>query len=225
MKNRYSLFIRFPGFAVLACAFLFIGCGDTARSPLSTDDGAALTEQPDTGVALAKKAGKGKRDRKDKKSDASIQRVETATKTVSDRRGGKLKVGFTKYGGPRDVTVAKAELSISKKSIIWKKSDPEIQMVVSSGTSLEQIEFVFQPSGMAFRPNAKLTVYLRGPVKSKDVENVVHIFGEGSEIEKIKTVTDRHGEAFLEVKVRVPGFSRYSLGDGSFAPEADGPMW
>ena len=177
------------------------------------------------------KARKGRKARKGKKDDESVQGVKTTARIVSVRKGGKLKVGFRKYGGPKDVTVAKAELKIGKKSIkfVDEKRAPKsvlIGMTVTSGTLLGDILFSFTPGGeVTFTPNARLTVYLRGPVLAEQVKKAVHVFGEGSQIENIETVTNRRGEAFLVVTVRVPGFSRYSLGDGSFAPEADGPAW
>ena len=231
MSKRRLLSIAASGPALLACVGLFIGCGDTPRPPLAPDDGAALTEQPDTGVALAKKAGKDKKDKKDKKGRKSgepSERDQYTSKTIPVRKGGTLQVHFEKYGSRRAITVAKATLRIPKGSIVWTGAGhaPKIEMWAHSGTSVDEVNFVFAPgeNRVDFRPNATLTIYLRGPVSADNVLEALHIPGDGSEIEHIKTVTDRRGEAFLVVTVKVPGFSRYSLGDGDFA-EADGPAW
>ena len=56
---------------------------------------------------------------------------------------------------------------------------------------------------------------------AEEVKEAYHIHGDGSNVESITTETDDYGRTFTNVVVRVPGFSRYSLGGGSsYAPEA-----
>jgi hypothetical protein len=122
-------------------------------------------------------------------------------------------VRFRKYGTENDVRVKDVKFYVEANSVVGG-GEHQITMGVHSGTTLDDVNIEFSPSGLAFSPAGTLTIALVGPVTAADVQQATHIYGDGSQVESITTVTDRKGNSFLKVVVKVPGFSRYSLGGG-----------
>ena len=134
----------------------------------------------------------------------------SVSKLVGDQ-GGTLKAKLHKTGGKNDVMAKDVSFRIELGSIVGG-GEHEITMEVHSGTTVDDIRVVFSPSGLAFSPMASLTMRLRGPVTAEQVSSAQHICGGGKIIESITTETDRKGNSFLVVELKVPGFSIYSLG-------------
>ena len=134
--------------------------------------------------------------------------------------GRTIPLNLPNYAADGDVAVGMTVFTVPRNSMTDGEGH-EITMTVQSGTTLEDVQVVFGPSGLEFAPPARLALTLLGPVTEEDVRRATHIYADGC-IESIATQTDVRGTAFMLVTIRIPGFSRYSLGDGSFSPEADG---
>jgi hypothetical protein len=117
-------------------------------------------------------------------------------------KGGKLRVSFSKYAIDGETQVEWAELIVPKKALI---EDTRITMKVLSGTSLEDIQVVFGPSGTSFVPSASLVLKLSGSDKP---ENLVVYHYSADQVSD--AVIEK--ESGWKVRIEVPGFSRYSLG-------------
>ena len=97
---------------------------------------------------------------------------------------------------------------VAKKSIDKRV---RIKMVVTSGRTLGDVSVKFTPEGQAFRPNAVLKLVLRGD-SLPEVKDAYHT--HDSTVESIKVSYDRRGRKHVTLTIKVPGFSRYSLGGG-----------
>lgn len=99
----------------------------------------------------------------------------------------------------------------------------QITMDVYNGTTLDDVNVVFSPSGLAFNPPAVLTMTFVGSIDANlDTVTVYHLH-EGVVTEIQGQII--HGNGEWSLVVEVPGFSSYSLGgdDGIPAPEVPGP--
>jgi hypothetical protein len=72
------------------------------------------------------------------------------------------------------------------------------------------VAVAFTPSGLAFRPNATLEIVLVGKVDKKQVQKAYHTTGKGEVTEL--PIKVRGGRKYVKIRIKVPGFSRYSLG-------------
>ena len=203
-------------FRVLCLAFalvgftLMMGCG-SGQGPLSSDQGPAISEDAQISAQAPRAAKKAKTD-DDASGSGAQHRVQSAQKTMSDG-GGSLGIKLKKYGSKNDVIVKEAQFSVAPNSIVGG-GQHEIAMEVHSGTTVDDVDVVFGPSGLTFDPPAELNLKLRGPATPADVQEALHIHGDGAYVETIGVESDKNGNSFLHILVKVPGFSRYSLGIG-----------
>jgi hypothetical protein len=214
MENRYSQSIRVPGLALLVCVGLLLSCGDRGQNPVHSDAGFAAAKPTKSTVTVA---------------DDVVLAVITDGPTYQESTteyvplsGNVLSVTFPKYAEEGDIVVREATFWVPADAMADGEGH-DITMTVQSGTTLDDVQILFGPSGLTFEPHATLWLTLLGPVTEADVQQVAHIAGDGY-IENIDVLSDKKGVAKLLVTIRIPGFSRYSLGDGDFA-EADGPAW
>jgi len=161
--------------------------------------------------AQVPRAAKKAKKNDDASGSGAQHRVESAQKAMSG--GGDLKVKFKKYGSKSDVIVKEARFSVAANSIVGG-GEHEISMDVHSGATVGDVDVVFGPSGLVFDPPAELNLKLRGPATPEDVRQALHIHGDGAYVETIGVESDKNGNSFLRILLKVPGFSRYSLGIG-----------
>ena len=126
-------------------------------------------------------------------------------------RDGRLSVDFREYAREDQVQVKKATFEVAKGSI---DSKVEITMTVYSGSSLADIQVQFNPSGLGFDPSATLTLELKGDLDAEDLDGLKAYHIEGSKVTEISVQVSPEGRKRLELILKVPGFSRYTLGDG-----------
>ena len=110
-----------------------------------------------------------------------------------------------------DVVVKDAWFNADPRSLVGATEPVLIDMTVYSGSRLSDVNVVFNPSGLSFDPAATLTIRLMGPVTAQEVQTAWHFCNDGRYIELITTEVTKQGN-ILTVQIRVPGFSRYSLG-------------
>lgn len=137
---------------------------------------------------------------------------------VVDKKGGTLKLVLEKPKDRSIVSVSKAKLKIPKRAMGEAGDTHTITMAVSTGTTLADIDIAFSPSGMDFREHATLFLVLVGPVTQEEVEQALHIRGDGT-IERIETEVDERGRR-IKLEIDVPGFSRYNFDDDGSSEEA-----
>ena len=196
---------------VIAGVALFTGCStDLTRSPLAP-------EQPDTVsnqviVRSTKPAWKTSQT----PSASVLSELHSAGESnrYSPNTGVSLGAAIKKYGTNNDVRVKSAYFVAPENSLVGDDREVSIEFTVYSGTTLSDVDVVFGPEGLAFEPTALLVLKLTGPVTPEEVMAIGHFGGDGTYIEMIETEVKKNGEKFLSVHVRVPGFSRYSLGGG-----------
>ena len=186
---------------------LLAGCAGLTQPPLAPD-------ASNSGLHAAKPAKARSSGQEESPASSSPVYCESVTKFVSSW-DEELCVKFRSYGGADDVTVKDATLYIETASVVGG-GDYDVTMDAYSGTTLDDVNIVFSPSGLEFLPTATLTLRLLGPVTAEEVREARHICGDGTNVESITTQTSRNGESFLVVKIRVPGFSQYSLGGDDY---------
>ena len=187
-------------FAILAGLALMIGCG-LGQTPLAPDQEAAITEAVQPLIRAAKPTKK-----------TATGAVKATTKTISGG-GRSMTVKFRKYGAKTDVIVKEVRFTVAPNSIVGGGTH-DITMTVYSGTTLDDVNVVFEPSGLQFDEPADLRIKLGGPANAGNVQQAQHIHGNGAYVESVSTETDKNGNSYLVVELKVPGFSRYSLGIG-----------
>ena len=195
--------------AAVAVAFaaLLVACGGPDHGVLGPDGAAIDATGAKARVAAAKPVGQ------DDAMALSDQGL------FSDDQGGTLKVFFPEYGDDIEVQLRKVIFDVDEGSL---SESAMIKMTAHTGNTLDDIWVAFEPSGLTFSPSAHLELWLRGSVTADDVQQVYHLYGDGSNVESIDTVVETNGVAFLVVSFNVSSFSEYSLG-GEDTPEGDGP--
>jgi hypothetical protein len=247
MKTRIFGALKGTVIGLMGVALLAIagGCGDMDRSPMATDTGVqAETAALETGgklvfstralmTSLAKRSGPGK-----------TTKAKKTSSRFRPKLGGDLSLTFPKYGDDSILRVKKAHFKVKKNSIGGLKPNSgnryKISMEVTTGTTLDDIVISFTPSGLKFRPAARLKLLLKGRM---DVGGAAKLAGAGNEDADMSEDRDEGEEAFMyhvskngeiskvlvQVKekksgwlltIRVPGFSEYNWDDGA---EANGP--
>lgn len=201
LKKGVTMFHRFWGnlkvelcMCVLAC-LIWAGCG---QAPLATD------EELNTLPRAEKKTRSG---RKLAEEVADGVFTNSVSGTFKPNKKGKLVVEFPKYDA--DVRVRSAELIVDKGSLAQKTT---ITMDVTSGNSLEDVSVVFGPSGTVFDPSASLVIKLKGG--DPGVLQAYHYSDDQVTDAEIKKETLSDGSSGWKIVLKVPGFSRYSLGYG-----------
>jgi hypothetical protein len=145
----------------------------------------------------------------------SLVKVQSVSDYYYPNSGCYMKMSIKNYATEADVVVKEASFEAGYRSLVGGEQLVRIDMTVTSGTTLNDIDVAFGPSGLAFLPEATLTLKLAGPVTAEEVIAADHFGADGYYIESITTEVSMRGQSFLIVRVKVPGFSRYSLGGGN----------
>lgn len=195
--RRFSL-----TFSILALAVFAAGCG-MDQSPVASQDEAATLSGAPMGL-LVFSTGEPER---------AAKKVKGLKRTGSEKigsKGGTIVVADPgKRGGKDDL---QATFTVPKKAL--KKS---VEITVNLyGDNLEELVVEFGPSGLEFKNPSQLVIQVGkdklGSLDKKEIEDqlqVYHIHGDESEEMSFKVKVGRDG---VELIVKVPGFSRYSMG-------------
>lgn len=198
----------FAGLA-LAGALLLSGCADVGQSPLAP--GPAQTP-----VRAAKPAQKtGTSTTTSTSSTGQTLYTKSASGWFTPEQGGSLNVKFANnYGSWTDVRLKSATFQVDPGAIAAKTL---ITMDVTTGYTIDDVSVKFGPSGLTFNPEATLTlVFWGGSTLSEEELRLreaqgYHITEDGY-ISTVTQETDTQGNAYYIIIIKVPGFSRYSLG-------------
>lgn len=222
MVKRWISRVAFAGLA-LAGVLLLSGCADVGQSPLA----------PGTAVRAGKPA---------QNTGTSTTTATTTTSTSSTGQplytksasgwfspgsGGSLNVKFANnYGSWTDVRLKSATFQVAPGAIAAKVL---ITMDVTTGYTIDDVNVQFGPSGLTFNPEGTLTLVFWGGSKLSEEElrlreaQGYHITSDGY-ISTVTQETDTQGNAYYIIAMKVPGFSRFSVGGNDYVPEAD-PGW
>lgn len=206
--------------SLLVGAFGLMGCSsDTAPTAVEWDfddgDQDAVVFGFSSGVVPAgKSAGDDSDDGID--DDPGGTSFWTAGRWIGPR-GGKIRI--RDKGRKRDDDGNKLREFISVDFSVPKGALDErapIRMAVR-GYYLSQLAIGFRPSGLEFNKDAKLKIHLgrdRVDVDATTIE-VTHTWVEDgvTHTETMKYDVDVNGHGDAVIQIRIPGFSRYSLGD------------
>jgi hypothetical protein len=213
-QEKHYLMVRcFTLALALGVTSMMMGC---SQSPISSQDD-VVAKSSSQGMQATKPAW-GTGGTVIKSSTTTISDANTVLKVGSKsdyyypNSGCYINLVLKKYGTDADVVVKEAYFAAGFKSLVGGEQLVRIDMTVMSGTTLNDIDVVFGPSGLAFLPEATLTLKLAGPVTPDDVMAIGHFGGDDTYIESIETEVTKRGQSFIIAKVKVPGFSRYSLG-------------
>jgi len=215
MSKRWVTRVAFAGLT-LAGTLLLIGCADVGQSPLA----------PGTAARAGKPAQKTGTSTTTATASSTGQTLYTksASGWFSPGSGGSLDVKFAnKYGSWTDVRLKSATFQVAPGAIAAKTL---ITMDVTTGYTIDDVSVKFGPSGLTFNPEATLTLVFWGgsPVTEEELRlreaQGYHITGDGY-ISTVTQETDTQGNAYYIIVIKVPGFSRYSLGGNDFAPETE----
>ena len=226
-SSHYSPKKAFYFMLTLAGFFLFTGCGVLNQTPLAPPAPA----KPQAGVKFDSNPGlfaitfspKREFNPATRATKPSGRRyTKTASGWFSPESSGELKVNFEDvYNGVRGkngVRVKQATFKVEKGSI---DHDVQISMTVVSGSTVEDVWVQFSPWGQEFHPSATLTLVLVGKLNKEDLNylEAFHIEGNLATEMSVQIVQGVDGEWIIIVKV--PGFSRYSLGGNDVIPGTD----
>ena len=212
--------LTLAGFVLLAA-----GCADLGQAPLAPER-AAVTSSDSQPLRAPKPGGRNHATVTSSTlpvtSDSEQLYYQDGQEMVSHNEGCRIRVHFPNYGGPNDITVRDVVLEVAPGAIVGG-TKVKIKMEAYSGYTLEDVHVIFDPSGVVFDPPGTVTISLRGPVTPEDVLLAQHVYGDGY-VETIVTDVDvKNGEKKVDIDLRVPGFSRYSLGGDDYYgyPEAE----
>ncbi len=184
--------------------FLATGCGiDHSPMTQDTQDEQLLQAQEEGQSVLTFSSLEGA---------AKIARGDKADETLEDSevigpRGDKLEVEDKGGRGGKDDL--KVTFSVPKKAL---EKEVEITMWVY-GRTLSELVVAFEPSGLVFLKDAKLQIHLGKDLVDLDLSHLegTHHYGDGSS-EEAEIQVEKAGGGAYNVNVRIPGFSRYTLG-------------
>lgn len=133
---------------------------------------------------------------------------ETVSELFTAKGGGKL--GFAddnRSGSGDDVGVT---FRVSRKAL---DADVTIHMTVY-GNTMSNLVVAFEPGGLIFREDAELEIQLGADLIDLDTKSIVvhHTYNDGT-VEEAVVYSSEYSEKAFKIKVAVPGFSRYSLGN------------
>lgn len=126
--------------------------------------------------------------------------------------GGTLKVGDKLGpGGKDDVRVL---FIVPEGSLSPEASPVFITMSLEVSEDLSQMTLNFGPSGTEFNPPAKLKIKLgKETAEALGFQSMIGLHFSGDKVDEIPLRIEP-GRKDVEVFLKVPGFSRYSLGGG-----------
>ena len=233
--KQYMCRPRFLSAAVMLTLMAFVGCGELGQSPLGLTEKAdpiAVTEAP-AGYLVFSPMMARQVATKTVKVSAGQAFSHHVTKGFEFDENEKLELEFDGDDDDDDdnkkngsVGVKKATFSVRKNSIdiseltedqvleYVHRKEIDITMAVSSGTTLEDVAVGFGPSGLLFRPSAKLELQLTGNLKGLIAEGqsfAYHISSDGT-ITKVEMDVEVKSKG-AKLRIEVPGFSRYTIDD------------
>lgn len=211
MFRRHNRFIVAVFVALAAAGIALIsGCADLIPPPLAPQQTAAgqavdgkhssssgpftIAFLPQTLPRVAKKAM------------VDGLQIKTVSGWFSPDKTGKLAVSFKTYADGNQVQVKQATFEVETGAI---GAAHEITMTVFSGYTLADVAVQFSPSELTFDPPATLTLVLWGAEIDPAEIQAYHI--SGGTVESISVEVDESGKKKVTVKIKVPGFSIYSL--------------
>ena len=211
-------------FSIVAVAAFIYGCGQD-RSPMAVGDVA------DPMPAAKRPAGKGKNSTTETSTTESSTTETSTTElplysvvdsgTFYPDRSGYLNAKMpNNYGSWDDVRVKEAIFEVEAGAL---DAVYDIGMRVTTGYTLEDVLVEFAPAGLVFIKPARLTlkIWWGGDLSPEQLAvleaTAEHITADGT-VTYIGFETTRQGNAYLNIIIEVPGFSRYGLsGDGTGA--------
>lgn len=157
--------------------------------------------------------GRKGRDRRDRDDDGEEDDGDLTDTDEIGPKGGKLKV---KDEGPKlnpDGSRAKAKLEVEFKIPKDALEDEQIISMTVSGYYLSELEIAFTPAGLAFAEEAQLKIKVDRDRVDLDVATLygIHSSAAGDQVVLVDVEVKGGGDVILNV--RVPGFSRYGLGE------------
>lgn len=227
---------RFLSVAILIAFMTVVGCGELNHSPMGTQESSELqtaTEAPagylvfspfmarqvaaktvkvSVGQAFTHSVTKGFEFDENEKLEIEFDAEKRSWSDWKDRNAtiGVEKATFFVRKNSIDIS----ELTKDQISEYVHRKEIDITMAVSSGTTLEEVAVGFGPSGLLFRPSAKLEIQLTGNLKGLIAEGqsfAYHIDADGS-ITKVEMEVDVNSNG-AKLRIEVPGFSRYTIDD------------
>ncbi|MCZ6635930.1 MAG: hypothetical protein O7G87_21240 [bacterium] len=205
---------------VIAGVALFIGCGtDLTRSSLAPEAPAGMqanapfilsfsTQDDAQTLPRASKRAKGAKGLKTEQASGQFEPKKQASGQFKPNKKGQLQVSFERYAKKNQVQVKSAIFTVAKGSI---DAPVEITMAVTSGTTMDDVSVEFTPEGQVFRPSVVLELVLQGN-NLPEVKNAYH--AHGGTVDMVKVSYEKEGAKVIVLTIKVPGFSRYSLGGG-----------
>ena len=212
----------------VACILLVSGCGDLDRSPFVSGPDATVQNggktaawKSDQGYIYLSLSGHAA---KPAILDAATGMYYlTEAKEFAPTGGGNIDIDFEQPASGDSIRVSGATFTVQPGSIgglpPLANGKYLITMKVLSRTTLSDVEVQFEPSGLAFVPNAVLEIELAGALNPALV-TAYHVHGGGTTVEQIPVTIAAQGSGWL-VTVQVPGFSRYDL-SGNEPEDPDG---
>ncbi len=219
-----SLLKRITCAGLMMALLAVVGCSETP-SPLSSDE-TQLSDASSAPTLLrfgagVESAAKSMGDDDDEADDdeanddgAYGDESALATSAFIGPKGGKLKI---KDKGPKeneDGSKAHASLSVELQIPRGALDDEEEISMSVSGYLLSELVIAFAPSGLEFATDARLKIKLGRDRVDLDAATLygVHMT-EAGETQIVLVEVEVKGSGDVNLNVRVPGFSRYSLGE------------
>lgn len=239
--KQFKQYMSRPSFlstAVMAVLIAVVGCGDFNESPMNSFEEVDLQEVKDAPagyLVFSQPMARMVATKKAKMTLAGGIFSHKVTKGFEFDENEKLEVEFDNYADKGEIAVKKATFSVRKNSIDLSElttdvllqndgddddgdddddDEIDITMVVSSGTTLEDVVVAFGPSGLLFKPSARLDIQLTGNLKGLVAEGqgfAYHIDGAGN-ITKVAMEAEVKSNG-CKLRIEVPGFSRYTWDD------------
>lgn len=202
-------------FLELVCAVALtalIGCG-SEKAPLASADENATLEQSAAPAYISFGApGSAK--------IAVVKRTEKVSGWFFQDQWGSIEYSDWSWGD--DDTNGSIILKRAWFAVEWGgiHEATEISMTASWGKRVKDVSIAFTPSGLDFSPPSTLEITLHGPLQdSMFNQQVYHTDSNGHTsqlaIAEIRKERNDGNNSQWVIVIKIPGFSRYSLGGGS----------
>ena len=183
-------------FCLLALVAFAAGCG-VDQSPVASQDEAVTLSEAPAGLLVF---STGEPERAAKVAEGPKR---TGIKMVGQWGGIVYVYDNGEEGGQDDVQALFV--------VPWKALDEKVEISVSlQGDVLSNLVVEFGPSGLEFKKPAYLWVKVGADKMDADGVRVMHISKDGSE--EISTYLKKGRDGNYYIVLKVPGFSRYSMG-------------